>query len=107
MPYYNPRIKNTSYHYRYVGKKDGSEIRKVRSILSRRSLIRGQFIPLLSVINVTGIEDMLKKHLTEKEAMEIIAIAISKIVRPLPVSSLDTWFEGTSLSRSMNVNLES
>ncbi len=107
VPYYNPRIKNTSYHYRYVGKKENGETRKVRSILPRRSLIHGPFIPILDIVNAFGIEEMLKKHLTENESMQIIAMAVSKVVRPLPASSLETWFEGTSLSKSMNVNLES
>jgi len=107
VPYYNPRIKNTSYHYRYMGKKDNGETRKVRSILPRRSLIHGPFIPIMSIVNAFGIEEMLKKHLTEYEAKQIIAMAVSKVVRPLPASSLETWFDGTSMSGSMNVNLES
>ena len=107
VPYYNSKIQNTSYHYRYIGKKDSGEIRKIRSVLPRRSLIHGPFIPLMSIVDALGIGDMLKKHLTEKESREIIAIAISKIVRPLPLSSMDTWFEGTSLSRSMKVDLKS
>ena len=45
VPYYNPRIRNTSYHYRYVGRKDHGEIRKIRSSLPIRSLVRGPFIP--------------------------------------------------------------
>ncbi|MCL4480523.1 MAG: hypothetical protein M1113_03440 [Candidatus Thermoplasmatota archaeon] len=108
MPYYNPRIKNTSYHYRYTGKKEGGETNKVRSVLPRRSLVHGPFIPLTGIVNAIGIEEMLKKHLTENEAVQIVAMAISKVARPLPVSSLETGFEDTSLSRSMNVkNLES
>lgn len=39
--------------------------------------------------------------------MQIIAIAASKLVRTLPVSSMETCIEGTSLSKSMNVGLES
>jgi len=46
VPYYNPRIKNTSYHYRYMGKKDNGGTRKVRIILPRRSLIHGPLIPI-------------------------------------------------------------
>ena len=107
VPYYNPKIQNTSYHYRYVGRKDNGETRKVRSVLPRRSLIHGPFIPIMGIVNAFGIEETLRKHLTENESMQLIAMAVSKVVRPLPVSSLDTWFEGTSLSRSMNVNLES
>ena len=107
VPYYNPRIKNTSYHYRYIGRKENGQTRRIRSVLPRRSLIHGPFIPLLAMINALGIEDMLKKHLTEEESRMIIALAISKIVRPLPISSIETWFEGTSLSRTMNVDLRS
>ena len=107
VPYYNPRIRNTSYHYRYVGRKDNGETRKIRSALPRRSLIHGTFIPIMKIVNDMGIVDMLKKHLTETESKEIIAIAVSKIVRPLPLASIDTWFEGTSLSRTMNVDLKS
>ena len=107
VPYYNPKIKNTSYHYRYVGRKDHGETRKIRSVLPRRSLVHGPFIPMMKIVNDIGIEEMLKKHLTEAESREIIAIAVSKIVRPLPLSSIDIWFEGTSLSRTMNADLKS
>jgi transposase len=107
VPYYNPGIRNTSYHYRYIGKKEEGETRKVRGILPRRSLIHGPFIPLTGITKAFGIEEMLNKHLTEYESMQVIAMAISKIVRPLPASSLETWFDGTSLSRSMKVTLES
>ena len=104
IPYYNPKIRNTSYHYRYIGRKDNGETRKIRSVLPRRSLIHGPFIPIMNIVRDIGIEEMLKRHLTETESKEIIAIAVSKIVRPLPLASIDTWFEGTSLSLTMNAN---
>ena len=50
---------------------------------------------------------MLKKHLTETESKEIIAIAASNNVRPLHLTSIDTWFGGTSLSRTMDVDMKS
>ena len=107
IPYYNPKIRNTSYHYRYVGRKDNGEIKKIRSVLPRRSLIHGPFIPIMKIVKEMGIEEMLEKHLTETESKEIIAIAVSKIVRPLPLSSIDAWFSGTSLSRTLSVDLKS
>ena len=107
VPYYNPKIKNTSYHYRYVGRKDNGGIRKIRSALPIRSLIHGPFIPIMKIVNDIGIVDMLERHLTDMESREIIAIAVSKIVRPLPLASVGTWFEGTSLSRTMDVDLKS
>ena len=59
--YYNSRIKNTSYRYRYVGKKEGGETRRIRSTLPRRSPIHGPFIPLLGISKSLGIEELLKK----------------------------------------------
>ena len=106
VPYYNPKIRNTSYHYKYVGRNDNGKIRKIRSVLPRRSLIHGPFIPIMKVFKEMGIKEMLKKHLTEAESREIIAIAVSKIVRPLPLASIGIWFDGTSLSRTMNVDLK-
>lgn len=41
IPYYNPIIRNTSYHYSYVGRKDNRKTRKIRSVLPGRSLIHG------------------------------------------------------------------
>ena len=107
IPYYNPKIRNTSYHYRYVGRKDDGETRKIRSVLPRRSLIHGPFIPIMKIVRDMGIEEMLEKHITETESREIVAIAVSKIVRPLPLASIDTWFDGTSLSRTLRVDLKS
>ena len=107
IPYYNPKIRDTIYHYRYAGRKDDGGIRKIRSVLPRRSVINGPFIPIMEIVRDTGIEEMLKRHLTESESREIIAIAESKIVRPLPLASIGTWFESTSLSRTMDVDLKS
>ncbi len=76
-------------------------------LYTRRSLIHGPFIPIMKIVRDMGIEEMLEKHITETESREIVAIAVSKIVRPLPLASIDTWFDGTSLSRTLRVDLKS
>jgi transposase len=105
-PYYDPTIRNTKYHYRYLGKETGGEVRKVRSVLPKRSLIYGPFIPVLGIVDQIGLLDMLKSHLTDEESKKILAIAISKVVRPLPMSSMESWYEGTYLSKVFPVNLD-
>ena len=107
VPYYNPRIRNFRYHYRYLVKKDIGGERKIRSIHPQRSLILSPFVPILKIVGCTGIYDIVKKYLTDKESKEIIAFAESKIVRPLPISSIDTWFWDTSLSQAMNIYMKS
>ena len=107
MSYYNPKMKDANYHYRYIGEKDNGETKKIRIALSKRSLIDDPFIPVMKIVGEIGIEDMLKKHLTETECKEIITISVSKTVRPLVVSLIDTWFGGISPFRTMNVEMKS
>ncbi len=88
-PYYDPKIRNAKYHYRYAGKDLDGEVRKVRSVLPMRSLIYGPLIPILSIIESIGIKDMLEHHLTDEEAGKVLTLAISRVVRPLSMSSVN------------------
>ena len=100
-------IKNTKYHYKYAGKETDGDVRKVSSVLPKRSLIYGQFIPILDIVNHIGIQDILKSYLTNEESQKILALAILKVVRPLPMSSVKTWYEGTHLSTLFPVGMDS
>ena len=51
--------------------------------------------------------EMLQRYLTEDECNRVIALAISKIVRPLPQNSISTWYDGTYLSVVMPAKLSS
>ncbi len=106
-PYYDSKIRNTKYHYRYIGTEINGEIKKIRSILPRRSLIYGPFIPLLKITESIGLKEMLQRYLTEDECNRVIALAISKIVRPLPQNSISTWYDGTYLSVVIPARLSS
>ena len=107
IPYYDPVIRNTKYHYKYAGKEDKGEVKKVRSVLPRRSLIYGPFIPIMDIVKQLNIQDMLKSYLTDGESQKILALAILKVVRPLPMSSVKTWYEGTYLSTLFPVGMDS
>ncbi len=106
-PYYDKSLKNTKYHYRYVGKEINGETKKIRSILPKRSLIYGPFIPLMKITESMGLKDMLKTYLTEDESNRVMALALSKIVRPLPQNSIQSWYEGTYMSTVIPANLSS
>ncbi len=106
-PYYDSKLKNTKYHYKYVGKEINGETKRIRSILPRRSLIYGPFIPIMKIIESYGLIEMLKHYLTEDETNRVLALAVSKIVRPLPQKSIQTWYDGTYLSVTMSANITS
>jgi len=106
-PYYDPATRNTKYHYAYVGKESGGEVRKVRSVLPRRSLMYGPFVPLMDIVKAYGLRDLLERYLTLSESNAILSLAIGKIVRPLPMRSLGSWYEGTHLSKALPADLSS
>ena len=106
-PYYDKTIKNTKYHYKYIGTEINGKTKRIRSTLPRRSLIYGPFIPLLKITESIGLMEMLHRYLTEDECNRVIALAISKIVRPLPQNSISTWYDGTYLSVVIPANISS
>jgi len=67
-------LKNTNYHYKYIGKKYHEKIRKVEECSFQKGLIHGPFILLNSIIKEIHIEEMLREHLTEYESMQITEV---------------------------------
>ncbi len=58
-PYYDSRIKNTEYHYKYIGTEIKGRAKRTGSVLPRRSLIYIPFIPLLKITDSIGLMEML------------------------------------------------
>ena len=61
----------------------------------------------MEIVRDMGIMDILKMHLTEQEARHVLTLAVSKVVRPLPQASINTWYDGTHLSVLMPASLTS
>ena len=106
-PHYDPIIKNTKYRYRYIGKYVDGKITTVRSVLPRASIVYGPFIPMLDIVKECGIKRLLDKYLTEDESNAILSLAIAKVVRPLPLRSIGSWYEGTYLSKALPADMSS
>lgn len=106
-PYYDPIIKNTKYRYRYIGKYVDGKVTTVRSVLPRASIVYGPFIPMLDIVKECGIKRLLDKYLTEDESNAILSLAIAKVVRPLPLRSIGSWYEGTYLSKAFPADMSS
>ena len=106
-PYYDPSTKNTKYHYKYVGKDVDGKVSRVRSILPRESIIYGPFIPMMDIVSAYSLDEMLMKYVTESECNAILSLSIAKVVRPLPIRSTGSWYEGTYLSKVLPADLSS
>lgn len=47
---------------------------------------------IMQIVNVFSTNDILKKYLKENEALQVVLMAVSKVVTPLFASYLVTWF---------------
>jgi hypothetical protein len=90
-PYYDPALKNTKYHYKYIGKMVDGKISKVRSTLPKASYIYGPFIPLLKIVKDLQIDTILEKFLNKQETELVLSIAMAKVVRALPIKNTALW----------------
>lgn len=104
-PYYDSEKKQIRYHSRYLGKNVNGVPLKVRTEVSeteRHSAPRtahtyGHLIPLQSVIQDLHLDDHLKKTATELDTQTILALALNRVIRPLSMHGIQTWYEETSL----------
>lgn len=103
-PYYDRELKKIRQKSIYVGKYDGSleRVRKVRENLPQKALSYGEFIPLLKIIEELNLYTILESQLGEQRAQTILAIAMSKIVNPIAMYGIESWIEGTILSKEYN-----
>lgn len=98
-PYYDPKTKKTKQKSKYLGKKVGGKPVRVRQKLPKMSYNYGEFVPLLPIIQGLRMEEILGSFLPEKDAKALLALALNRVVRPLAMSHIESWYDGTVLSR--------
>ncbi len=105
--YYSPVKKRMMEHSRYVGKNvDGRPVR-VRELLPGYAFSYGEFVPLLRVIDNLGIRNIMMKHVSESEVNSILAVAMNRVIRRLPLSNIRSWYEDSYVSIDHKASLSS
>ncbi|MFT4304698.1 MAG: IS1634 family transposase [Candidatus Woesearchaeota archaeon] len=111
QPYYDKKTKKTKQKTKYIGKYSGdlNNAKPVRNKQPKESLCYGEFILLFSIIKKLKLDTILINILDKKDAENILAIALNKIVFPLPLNVIESWSEGTILSKEYihkNLNIQ-
>ncbi len=106
-PYYDKETKKIRYHSRYLGVSNGSGIGKVRARMPRNIFTYGPFIPVLRIVRKMGIDKMLESLLSNEDKNMLLALAIARAVRSLPMDLVHTWYEGTYLARELPCTITS
>lgn len=98
-PYYDPKIKNTRQKSRYLGIYEDGEIKRVRTKIPVCVFDYGEFLPLMKIIDELAIKKILTSYLSEKHAHTILVLALNRLINPVAVCNIRTWYEGTYLSK--------
>ena len=103
-PYYDKELRKIRQKSTYIGKYRGNldEAKKVREKLPVQALSYGEFIPLFDIISELNLYRMLESKLGEKYTQTILGLAMSKIVTPIAMYGIESWVEGTILSKEYN-----
>lgn len=99
-PYYDPGTKNTKQKSRYLGKVVDDEIVPPRSYKPPKySFDYGAFLPFMKVQKELAIGDILRSILPKRQADTVLTVALNRLVQPVAMTNVRTWFEGTYLSK--------
>ena len=113
-PYYDPISKQTRYkNSRYLGRNiDGKPVRmriappevteqvkkKNESVIIRSSYDYGSVLILNYIMQELNLDQYLHGMFNDTEASMVTALAFNRILRPLAMNHVDSWYGGTTLS---------
>ena len=99
-PYYDPGTKNTKHKSKYLGKVVEGEIIPPRPYKPPKySFDYGAFLPFMKVQEELAVSDILRSILPDRQADTVLAVALNRLVQPVAMTNVRTWFEGTYLSK--------
>ena len=109
IPYYDKEKKQIRHRSKYLGKNiDGKPV-QVRSEPMIPASMRvtdapvgaythGNLLPLQKITQELSIRSTLEEFLNPDETDIILALVYNRVLRPLALQNVQTWFEGSSLS---------
>jgi len=98
-PYYDKQTKNSKQKSKYLGTLVNGDIRRPRSSPPRSSFDYGEFLPFMKVMDELSVKSILHSLLPRQEADSVLTLALNRLVRPVAMMNVRTWFEGTYLSK--------
>jgi len=99
-PYYDKKTKKIRHKSKYLGKYENGKLIRPKKPLPRVVYSYGEFIPYLHIFKELGIDEILDEICSKKaDALVIKALVLNRLIRPLALQNIKSWFEGTILSK--------
>jgi Transposase len=107
-PYYDKEKKQIRHTSKYLGKNiDGQPVRvrdeqmkpagKTLNMAPKCAYTHGNLLPLQKITQDLSLQSTLETFLSEDETDTVLALAYNRVLRPLALQNVQTWFEGSSL----------
>ncbi|MDD3007185.1 MAG: IS1634 family transposase [Candidatus Pacebacteria bacterium] len=98
--YYDPASKRTRQRSRYLGKSVDGEPVRVRDAnrVPRLTFAYGEYLPLLAILDALRLDTLLSEHLPGTKVQALLTLALNRVISPLPLSQIESWWEGTVLA---------
>lgn len=95
--YYDPASKRTRQQSRYLGKSVDGEPVRVRDAnrIPRLTFAYGEYLPLLAILDALHLETLLSEHIPGAKVQALLTLALNRVISPLPLSQIESWWEGT------------
>lgn len=98
-PYYDPEQKKTRQKSKYLGKKIDNKPVRVRDKKPKQSYTYGEFLPFVRIIEELKVEQILNRYVQDqKKTKALITLALNRLVQPLALQHIASWYEGTYFS---------
>ncbi|HPT37907.1 MAG TPA: IS1634 family transposase, partial [Methanothrix sp.] len=110
-PYYDPVKKQIRHRSKYLGRNvDGQPVRmrsapdevkektKKKTVAVKSSYDYGSIFVLQSIIKELNLDRYLGALLPPEDVSMILALAFNRIIRPMTMDNVSSWYEGTSLA---------
>jgi len=110
IPYYDKEKKQIRHRSKYIGRNVNGKPVRVRDALNSSDAISspsskpinsynyGEFLPLQKIIDELKIGEYLGDLFNEKDRNMILAMALNRVIRPMAMYNLKTWYENSALS---------
>jgi transposase len=99
-PYYDPKSKRIRHKSKYLGKNIKGKPVRLRSKIPQHSYAYGEYIPLFAITQELKIEEILTWYLPQEQNHALLTIAYNRVLRPLALCHIRSWYEGTMLSKN-------
>jgi transposase len=97
-PYYDRESKRIRQKSKYLGKYEDGKIKRMNYSLPRRSLDYGEFLPFLKCMEDLKLDEILYELLPEDMVRTVLVLALNRLVYPVSMDNIKSWYERTYLS---------